>query len=286
MTNLRVASIWPGLFAFGSITPITTTTEVIHGSNEPVQYFSVQPLKPWIDIPCNSSTLSSKTDSHQPLLLMPGTTISQTLWLRGPHLTYPSSRRAHKESLAYRSPPTATTTTIPTVSGPSSLKSVGSSNTSISSGYSSLSGVSGSAVASLSNATPPPPPPPPSTSAMLVPHTQYKTVQVVFQYESSKRLLTNQSQPIEQSKQLIPGCRYVRHRCEMELKPSLHFQAIANCLNSTDINNLLITVQITNVVNSAVMLAATIDVVGLHTLYLSTHIHWLISKVVLGILNI
>ncbi|CAH8861945.1 unnamed protein product [Trichobilharzia szidati] len=255
LTNLRVASIWPGLFAFGSITPTTTTTKVFDGSNEPVQYFSVQPLKPWIDIPCNSSTLSSKTD-NPPLLLMPGTTISQTLWLRGPHLTYPSSRRAHKESLAYRPTTAAATTTA--VYGSSSIKSIGSSNTSVSSGYSSVSGVSGSANTSVSASPPPPapllPPPPPlaSTSVMLVPHTQYKTVQVVFQYESSNRLLTNQSQPIEQSKQLIPGCRYVRHRCEMELKPSLHFQAIANCLNSTDINNLLITVQITNVVNSAV----------------------------------
>ncbi|CAH8608999.1 unnamed protein product [Heterobilharzia americana] len=249
LTNLRVASVWPGLFAFGSIDASIGS----HDFNQSLQSVSIQPLKPWIDVPCNQSALNGKytptTGNESSFILMPGITISRTIWLRGPHLSYPSSHRKRDNSCSYRYPVHASS------SSPLSTVSYTSSNSS--SGYGS-GVVAGSSVAASYAATtytcpPPLPPPPLSTSAMLLPYAHQKTVHVVFQYESAKGL-TSQL-PASQQQQPFSGCRYVRHRCEMELKPSLHFEAMANCLNLTDVSNLLISVQIKNVVNSTVPMA-------------------------------
>ncbi|KAH8858500.1 Trafficking protein particle complex subunit 8 [Schistosoma japonicum] len=128
LTNLRVASVWPGLFAFGS-----ASYDLL--PNKRIQYLSIHALKPWIDVPYGQSVVNNNNHTdEEPSILMPSTTITRKLWLRGPHLT----------------------------------------------------------------------------------------------------------------------CRYVRHRCELELKPSLHFGVVVNCLNMTHINDLLIRIQIKNVVYSTV----------------------------------
>ncbi|XP_018652565.1 hypothetical protein Smp_136250.1 [Schistosoma mansoni] len=186
LTNLRIASNCPGLFAFGSV-PYDLSP------NKHIQYLSIQPLEPWIDVPCSHSSLNnSYSTGKQPSVLMPGTTITQKL-------CYSSNTSG---VVICGGSPTVTAT---------------------------------APVTSTIN-----------TNTGLLPHIQQKTVHIVFQYESTNNLRN------EQRQKPFTGCRYVRHRSELELKSSLNFEAVANCLNITDINDLLISVQIKNVVHSTV----------------------------------
>uniref|UniRef100_A0A5K4F1E8 Trafficking protein particle complex subunit 8 n=1 Tax=Schistosoma mansoni TaxID=6183 RepID=A0A5K4F1E8_SCHMA len=229
LTNLRIASNCPGLFAFGSV-PYDLSP------NKHIQYLSIQPLEPWIDVPCSHSSLNnSYSTGKQPSVLMPGTTITQKLWLRGPYLTYPYSRRRHRNSYSHRYPQLISA--LP----PSSSTSLSNQN-SYSSNTSGVVICGGSptvtATAPVTSTI--------NTNTGLLPHIQQKTVHIVFQYESTNNLRN------EQRQKPFTGCRYVRHRSELELKSSLNFEAVANCLNITDINDLLISVQIKNVVHSTV----------------------------------
>ncbi|CAH8591436.1 unnamed protein product [Schistosoma curassoni] len=228
LTNLRIASNCPGLFAFGSI-PYDLSP------NKHIQYLSIQPLEPWIDVPFSQSSLNnSYCTGEQPSILMPGTTITQKLWLRGPYLTYPYSRRMHHNPNSHRYPQLISA--LPSSSSSLSNQSSYGSNTSGVVTYGGPPTVTTTVpVTSTIN-----------TNTGLLHHIQQKTVHIVFQYESTNTLRSDQRQ------KPFSGCRYVRHRSELELKPSLHFEAVANCLNITGINDLLISVQIKNVVNSTV----------------------------------
>ncbi|CAH8531207.1 unnamed protein product [Schistosoma turkestanicum] len=244
LTNLRIASNWPGLFAFGSI-----PCDHLSSQQQPIQQLSIQPLKLWIDVPCNQPSLNNNHDhtAKQSNILMPGTTITQKLWLRGPYLTTYSShyRKRHPNRYAQLNSTTTSSSLHQNFDGGGG-------------GYSSSSSTSLSSFSSIINPTLPVVIPiiNNSNTEVLSSHLQQKTVHIVFQYESVNN--NNTKVPIEpqpqQQKPTFSGCRYVRHRSELELKPSLNFEAVANCLNMTGINDVLISVQIKNVVNANIPL--------------------------------
>lgn len=114
---------------------------------------------------------------------MPGTTITQKLWLRGPYLTYPYSRRMHHNPNSHRYPQLISALPSSSSSSLSNQSSYGSNTSGVVTYGGPPTVTTTVPVTSTIN-----------TNTGLLHHIQQKTVHIVFQYESTNTLRSDQRQ--------------------------------------------------------------------------------------------